>query len=72
MLLENKVSFEILFEDGYRLGAVTLGGRTVKTPSLIENVQDYLILGDIKIEKPISYLVEDNYSEKNLIFLLFH
>lgn len=64
MLLENKVSFEILFEDGYRLGSVTLGGRTVKTPSLIENVQDYLILGDIKIEKPISYLVEDNYKRE--------
>lgn len=61
MLLENKLSFEILYEDGYRIGKVTLNDKSVNTPFLLEIHKDYLKFGDIIIEKPISYLVEETY-----------
>lgn len=62
--MENKFSFEIIYEDGYRLGSVTLGDNEIKTPSLIENTRDYLKLGKLKIEKPISYMVADTYQRE--------
>ncbi|KYC52839.1 MAG: Archaeosine synthase [Candidatus Methanofastidiosum methylothiophilum] len=62
--MENKLSFEILYEDGYRIGKATLNDKSENTPFLLENHKDFLKFGDILIEKPISYLVEENYNRK--------
>jgi len=64
MSLENNISFEILYEDGYRLGRVSINNNIENTPCLIQNYEDYLKFGDITIEKPISYLVSETYSRK--------
>jgi predicted RNA-binding protein len=64
ILLENKLCFEILYEDGYRLGKVSLGDKIENTPYLLGNKKDYFELGNIKIEKPLSYLVAEIYNRQ--------
>jgi predicted RNA-binding protein (TIGR00451 family) len=64
MSLENNLSFEILYEDGHRLGKVSLNSNIETTPFLLENNTDYLQFGSITIEKPISYLVSETYKRE--------
>ena len=42
MSLENNLSFEIIYEDGHRLGKVNLGNRIENTPYILLNNKDYL------------------------------
>ncbi|KYC52392.1 MAG: Archaeosine synthase [Candidatus Methanofastidiosum methylothiophilum] len=65
MSLENNLSFEILYEDGHRLGKVNLDDRIESTPYILQNNKDYFQFGSITIEKPLSYLVADNYKRSN-------
>ncbi|NYT04620.1 MAG: hypothetical protein GKC00_07945 [Candidatus Methanofastidiosa archaeon] len=64
MSLENNLSFEILYEDGHRLGKVSLNSTLENTPFLIKNNMNFLQFGSITIEKPISYLVSETYKRE--------
>ncbi|HII94949.1 MAG TPA: DUF5591 domain-containing protein [Candidatus Methanofastidiosum sp.] len=61
MSLENNLSFEILYEDGYRLGKVNLDDHIENTPYILLNNKDYFQFGSMTIEKPLSYLVAETY-----------
>ena len=61
MSLENKFSFEILYEDGHRLGKIHLGDHIENTPYILQDNKDYFQFGNITIEKPLSYLVSETY-----------
>ncbi len=64
MSLEPKYSFEILYQDGYRLGKINLNNIIETTPYILKNNIDYFQLGDITIEKPLSHLISQSYRRK--------
>lgn len=64
MSLENNTYFEIIYEDGYRLGRVSIKNNVENTPCILQNYEDYLKFSNITIEKPISYLVSETYERK--------
>ncbi|KYC45555.1 MAG: Archaeosine synthase [Candidatus Methanofastidiosum methylothiophilum] len=59
--MENNLSFEILYEDGHRIGKVSINNILENTPFILQNRGDYFQFGNITIEKPISYLVAETY-----------
>ncbi len=59
--MANSASFEILYEDGHRLGKVNVNNFVENTPFILKNYSNYLQFGKITIQKPISYLVYEDY-----------